>query len=181
MGSSAETATVNRNKRLTGLVRDHKDNSPIADASIVLTAPSGKTWSTKTDDKGNYLFDTIHNDYSNYRITITKKYYNDSTDVVKIIDTAEANLLTNQLINTDMYIVKKFILNIENVVTVYFDFDKSKLKTEAKNKLDSVCLVLAQFPSSTIQISAYTDGKGTDEYNKKLSGPARQVMRPIFY
>jgi len=109
------------------VVRDHKDNSPVADAAIVLTDPSGKTWATKTDDKGNYLFDTIHTDYSNYRITITKQYYNDTTDFVKINDTAEVNLLTDQLVNTDMYIDKKFILNIENVVTVYFDFDKRAL------------------------------------------------------
>ena len=158
-----------RNKWLTGLVRDHKGNNPIADAAIVLTDPSGKTWTTKTDDKGNYTFDTIHNDYSNYRITITKQYYNDTTDAVKINDTAEVNLFTDQLVNTDMYIDKKFILNIENVVTVYFDFDKHNLKTEAKNKLDSVYNVMVQFPSSTLQISAYTDGKGTEEYNKKLS------------
>jgi len=158
-----------KNKRLTGQVRDHKDNTPVPDANIVLTDPSGKTWATKTDDKGNYLFDTIHNDYSNYRITITKEYYNDTVDVVKINDTAEVNLLTDQLVNTDMYIDKKFILNVENVVTVYFDFDKSNLKTEAKNKLDSVCQVMVQLPSSTLQISAYTDGKGTEEYNKKLS------------
>ena len=157
-----------RNKRLTGVVRDHKDNNPVADADIVLTDPSGKTWATKTDDKGNYSFDTIHNDYSNYRITITKQYYNDTADVVKINDTAEVNL-TDQLVNTDMYIDKKFILNVENVVTVYFDFDMSNLKTEAVNKLDSIFTVLAQFPSSTLQISAYTDGKGTEEYNKKLS------------
>ncbi|MFL5743464.1 MAG: OmpA family protein [Niastella sp.] len=156
-------------KRLTGLVLDRKDNAPVADATIVLTDPSGKTWATKTDDKGNYLFDTIHNDYSNYRISVTKQYYNDTADVVKINDTAEANLLTDKLVNTDMYIDKKFILNVENVVTVYFDFDKSKLKSEAENKLDSVCLVMAQFPSYTLQISAYTDGKGTEEYNKKLS------------
>jgi outer membrane protein OmpA-like peptidoglycan-associated protein len=159
----------NRNKRLTGLVRDHKDNTPVADAAIVLTDPSGKTWTTKTDDKGNYSFDTIHNDYSNYRITISKQYYNDTTDVVKINDTAEVSLLTDQLVNTDMYIDKKFILNVETVVTVYFDFDKSNLKTEAVNKLDSVYNVMVQFPSFTLQISAYTDGKGTEEYNKKLS------------
>jgi outer membrane protein OmpA-like peptidoglycan-associated protein len=158
-----------RNKRLTGLVRDHKDNTPVADAAIVLTDPSGKTWTTKTDDKGNYSFDTIHNDYSNYRITISKQYYNDTTDVVKINDTAEVSLLTDQLVNTDMYIDKKFILNVETVVTVYFDFDKSNLKTEAVNKLDSVYNVMVQFPSFTLQISAYTDGKGTEEYNKKLS------------
>ncbi|OQP61137.1 hypothetical protein A3860_05305 [Niastella vici] len=158
-----------RNKPFTGLVRDSKDNTPVAGADIVLTDPSGKTWATKTDDKGNYSFDTIHNDYSNYRITITKQYYNDTADVVKINDTADVNLFTDQLVNRDMYIEKKFILNIANVVTVYFDFDMSNLKTEAVSKLDSVYLVLVQLPSSTLQISAYTDGKGTDEYNKKLS------------
>jgi outer membrane protein OmpA-like peptidoglycan-associated protein len=158
-----------RNKRLTGLVRDHKDNTPIGDADIVLTDPSGKTWTTKTDDKGSYTFDTIHNDYSNYRISVTKQYYRDTVDVVKINDTAEADQPTGQLVNTDMYIEKKIILNVENVVTVYFDFDKSKLKAEAESKLDSVCMVLEKFPSFTVQISAYTDGKGTEEYNKKLS------------
>jgi outer membrane protein OmpA-like peptidoglycan-associated protein len=68
-----------------------------------------------------------------------------------------------------MYINKKFTFIAENVVTVYFDFDMSNLKREAVNKLDSVYNVLVQFPSTTLQISAYTDGKGTDEYNKKLS------------
>jgi len=158
-----------KNKRLTGLVRDHQDNNPVGDAAIVLTDPSGKTWSTKTDVNGSYSFDTIHNDYSHYRITISKQYYNDTAEVVKINDTAEVNLFTDQLTNTDMYIDKKIILKAENVVTVYFDFDKSNLKTEAKNKLDSVCQVLVQYPNSTLQISAYTDGKGTEEYNKKLS------------
>jgi OmpA-OmpF porin, OOP family len=159
----------NKNKRLTGLVRDHKDNNPVADADIVLTDPAGKTWTTKTDDKGTYLFDTLNNDYSNYRITITKQNYNDTTDVVKINDTAEVNLFTDQLVNTDMYINKKFTFIAENVVIVYFDFDMSNLKPEAVNKLDSVYNVLVQFPAATLQISAYTDGKGTDEYNKKLS------------
>jgi OOP family OmpA-OmpF porin len=158
-----------RNKRLTGLVLDHKDNTPVSDADIVLTGPSGKTWTTKTDGEGKYLFDTIHNEYSNYRISIAKQNYNDTTDVVKINDTAEVDLLTDQLVNTDMYINKKFTFIAENVVIVYFDFDRSNLKPEAVNKLDSVYNVLMQFPAATLQISAYTDGKGTEEYNKKLS------------
>lgn len=158
-----------QNKRLTGLVRDHKDNNPVADAAIVLTDPAGKTWTTQTDDEGRYLFDSIDTDYSNYRIAISKQYYNDTADVVKINDTVDVNLVTGRLFNTDMYIDKKFTLNAENVVTVHFDFDMSNLKTEAVNKLDSVYHILVQFPSSTLQISAYTDGKGTDEYNKRLS------------
>ncbi|HEX6429704.1 MAG TPA: OmpA family protein [Niastella sp.] len=169
-----------KNKRLTGLVRDHKDNSPVADADIVLTDPSGKTWTTKTNGEGNYLFDTIHNDYSNYRITITKQNYNDTVDVVKINDTAEVDLMTDQVFNRDMYIDKKFVFIAENVVIVYFDFDMSNLKTEAVNKLDSVYQVLMQFPASTLQISAYTDGKGSNEYNKKLSDRRARACADYF-
>lgn len=158
-----------KNKRLSGLVLDSKDNTPVSGADIVLTNPSGATWLTKTDEEGRYMFDTIHTDYSNYRITITKEYYNDTVAVVKINDTAEVNLLTDQLVNTDLYIDRSFFLNAENVVTVYFDFDKSILKPESVSKLDSVYYILMQIPASTLQISGYTDGKGTDEYNKKLS------------
>jgi outer membrane protein OmpA-like peptidoglycan-associated protein len=68
-----------------------------------------------------------------------------------------------------MYIDKKFVFLAENVVIVYFDFDMSNLKTDAVSKLDSVYQVLVQFPAATLQISAYTDGKGSNEYNKKLS------------
>ena len=169
-----------RNKRLTGLVRDHKDNNPVADADIVLTDPSGKTWAAKTDEEGRYLFDTLNNDYSNFRIKITKQNYNDTADVVKINDSAEVNQLTDQLVNTDMYIDKKFTFIAENVVIVYFDFDRSNLKTEAVNKLDSVYQVLVQFPSATLQISAYTDGKGSDEYNKKLSDRRARACADYF-
>jgi len=169
-----------KSKRLTGLVRDHKDNSPLADADIVLTDPSGKTWTTKTDIEGKYFFDTINHDYSNYRISITKQYYNDTADVVKVNDTAEVNLLTDQLVNTDMYVDKTFILSAENVVTVFFDFDMSDLKRESRSKLDSICNILMQLPGATLQISGYTDGKGSEEYNKKLSDRRARTCADYF-
>jgi OOP family OmpA-OmpF porin len=79
--------------------------------------------------------------------------------------------------NADLCIKKKpepqpepvLVIKAENVVTVYFDFDKSLLKSEAVNKLDSIYNVLVEFPAATIQISGYTDGLGSDAYNKVLS------------
>ena len=61
------------------------------------------------------------------------------------------------------------VIKAEDVVTVYFDFDKSLLKPEASRKLDSIYNVMMEFPVTTIQISGYTDGLGTDAYNKVLS------------
>jgi outer membrane protein OmpA-like peptidoglycan-associated protein len=61
------------------------------------------------------------------------------------------------------------VIKVENVVTVYFDFDKSQLKERGVAQLDSIYNVLAENVTATIQISGYTDGLGTAEYNKVLS------------
>jgi len=58
---------------------------------------------------------------------------------------------------------------VENVVTLYFDFDKNILKDREKQVLDSIYNVLLEANTTTIQISGYTDGLGTEQYNNKLS------------
>jgi outer membrane protein OmpA-like peptidoglycan-associated protein len=81
----------------------------------------------------------------------------------------ETNWLTDTLYNGTLCIDKKLVIKVENVVTVYFDFDKSQLKERGVAQLDSIYNVLAENVTATIQISGYTDGLGTAEYNKVLS------------
>ena len=64
---------------------------------------------------------------------------------------------------------KTFVLKIENVVTVYFDFDQSQLKDRGMAQLDSIYNVLIEDTAATLQVSGYTDGRGSAEYNKILS------------
>jgi outer membrane protein OmpA-like peptidoglycan-associated protein len=113
-------------------------------------------------------------------ITVNKELYEDTIAVVAIAKTDETNLLTDKLFNTDIYIDKKFVLKAENVVTVYFDFDMHNLKPEAVRKLDSVYTVLTELPAATLQISGYTDGKGSDDYNKKLSDKRARACADYF-
>ena len=77
--------------------------------------------------------------------------------------------LTDTLFNTVLCVEKKLVIKVENVVSVYFDFDKSDLKDRGIAQLDSIYNVLVENPKATIQISGYTDGRGTVEYNKVLS------------
>lgn len=169
-----------KNNRLTGLVFDSKTNKPVPDAGIELTTPSGKTTRTTTDVTGNYVFDSVDYTTTGFTITVKKDAYDDTLAVVTITKTDESNLLTDQLYNTDIYIAKKFVLRAENVVTVFFDFDKYNLKPEAVNKLDSVYKVLLELPTATLQISGYTDGKGSDEYNKILSDRRARACADYF-
>lgn len=182
-GCCMETYRINKltkHNRMTGVVLDVRTHKPVGDAEIVLTTPSGKTYKTTTDITGNYIFDSVDMPLNKLTITATKQAYRDTGTVVSITKTDESNLLTDQHYNTDIYIEKKFVLKPENVVTVYFDFDMYNLKPEAVRKLDSVYNVLLELPDATLQISGYTDGKGSVEYNARLSDRRARACAEYF-
>jgi outer membrane protein OmpA-like peptidoglycan-associated protein len=52
--------------------------------------------------------------------------------------------------------------------TVEFDFNLFNIRPEEERKLDSVVILLAQFPNSTVVVSGHTDSVGTEIYNIKL-------------
>lgn len=52
---------------------------------------------------------------------------------------------------------------------IFFDFDKATLRPESKEALDGLIDLLKLNPNVTIELSAHTDRKGTDEYNDNLS------------
>jgi outer membrane protein OmpA-like peptidoglycan-associated protein len=52
---------------------------------------------------------------------------------------------------------------------LFFDFDSSSLTKESELELERVIELLNTNPGMTVEISAHTDDKGSDEYNTKLS------------
>jgi outer membrane protein OmpA-like peptidoglycan-associated protein/tetratricopeptide (TPR) repeat protein len=182
-GCCMETYRINKipkYNRMTGVVFDVKTHKPIGGAEIILNTHSGQTHKTTTDINGNYVFDSLDVLLNNSTIIATRQAYRDTITIVSIKKTDESNLLTDQHYNTDIFIEKKFVLRPENVVTVYFDFDMHNLKPEAVRKLDSVYNVLLQLPEATLQISGYTDGKGSVEYNAKLSDRRARACADYF-
>ncbi|HLG38245.1 MAG TPA: OmpA family protein [Chitinophagaceae bacterium] len=181
-GCCLETYRVSKkpkNKRLTGALNDCKENTPVTGTEVILKDVSGKTWKTTTNADGKYSFELGSDTYTELSLVVSKELYFETTFSVKVEDTDESDLLTDQLISANQCIEKKpeekpaepepLVIKAEDVVTVFFDFDKSLLKDEAVFKLDSIYTILAETPTATIQISGYTDGLGTTEYNAKLS------------
>ncbi|HEY1038646.1 MAG TPA: OmpA family protein, partial [Bacteroidia bacterium] len=56
-----------------------------------------------------------------------------------------------------------------NMSPLYFDYDESFLRDDAKRTLDQNVSILKENLDLTLVINGYADARGTDEYNKELS------------
>lgn len=70
--------------------------------------------------------------------------------------------------STDLQIVNQEAARQGFSPNVYFDFDKSELKPEARQKLNSNAEFLRQHPEFTLTIEGHCDERGTNEYNLAL-------------
>lgn len=60
---------------------------------------------------------------------------------------------------------------------VTFEFDKARLRPDARTILKEVAQILARYPDMEVEIAGHTDGKGTQEYNLKLSQRRAEAVR----
>lgn len=60
---------------------------------------------------------------------------------------------------------------------VFFDFDKSELKSESFAELERVIEFLRSNSSVKVRFDGHTDGQGTDEYNDQLSQRRADAVR----
>ena len=55
-----------------------------------------------------------------------------------------------------------------SLTTIYFDYDKSDIRSDARNILAENAKGLTDHPTATIRIEGNCDERGTDEYNMAL-------------
>ena len=161
-------AKAPKKKMITGVVVDCNNHLPLEAAEVTMKEASGTMLQTTSNAQGKYSFE-LNDDANQHHISIKKENYTDKSDDVLIESINDTYWQTDTMHNASVCLEKKFVLKIENVVTVYFDFDKSNLKERGTTQMDSIYHVLIDHPTYTLQISGYTDGKGSVEYNKKLS------------
>lgn len=63
------------------------------------------------------------------------------------------------------------------IPTIYFDFDKSMLRSVHRKELERTAIMLNRMPNLMLYIEGHTDQRGTDEYNKPLSERRAEVVK----
>jgi outer membrane protein OmpA-like peptidoglycan-associated protein len=68
-------------------------------------------------------------------------------------------------------------IRISLAADVLFDFDKASLKKEAVAALTNVASMIREHAGLPVRIEGYTDAKGTDSYNQRLSEQRANSVR----
>jgi outer membrane protein OmpA-like peptidoglycan-associated protein len=80
-----------------------------------------------------------------------------------------ANDIDQSALVVNLNLPQQFVSNKVNINTIYFDFDKYNIRSDAAKELDKVVQVMNEYPELLIEAGSYTDSRGKDEYNMKLS------------
>lgn len=67
-----------------------------------------------------------------------------------------------------------------NLDAVFFDVDRSTLRSQGKVKLQEFVKVIEQSPSRMVYIEGHTDSIGDTDYNQKLSERRANSVREVF-
>jgi outer membrane protein OmpA-like peptidoglycan-associated protein len=156
---------------LKGIVKNADGNIP---RDIMITVTDNETEKVvgiyKANSKtGNYLF--VLTPGKNYNISYQAEgflFYSENRQIEKNTNYYEIY----KAINLPPVIVgSKIVLN-----NIFFDFDKTTLRPTSNVELRNILRLLTKYPKMVIEIAGYTDSKGTDSYNIKLSKDRAQAV-----
>ena len=156
--------------KIAGVIKDQETGALLANAEIMIYNSANKVVAkgiTNTDGAFALEGDCAKGDY---KLVASKKEYNQrnkmfATVAAKDITDMELSLeKTRKAAPIETNLVK--YLGIE---PIYFNFDKSLTRKEAKASIKKVLAYLREYPEVHVQVRSHTDSRGNDSYNKELS------------
>lgn len=114
---------------------------------------------------GQYFFDLEPN--RGYKLTSKKDGYYETQ-----LSFNTDNRTSSDTLLFDLILKKKVEVNPlfgRRIGTIYYEYDRARILPEGRDTLKKVVDILKQYPNAVIEVGAHTDGKGTEDYNLKLS------------
>lgn len=149
---------------ITGKVLNCDNKMNLSDVEILLfdTVKNEKKYSTNTDKDG--IFKIKVDKQEPFTIFYKLKNYISQSTQIKVPESEEFLITTKDVCLVPLVEKKSIVLE-----RIYFDYNKADLKSESMLQLDSLVIMLNEYPSMVIEINAHTDSIGTDKYNLDLS------------
>lgn len=154
-----------------GKVIDKETQKPLSDVVVKMVDEAGNLKTYNSED-GKFQFSTPRG--HSYEITGDKEGYISThatvnTEGIKRSDPDDTVLVT-------LYMTKVHIDSSFRLDNILYDFNKATLRPESAASLQKLVQLMQDNPPITVQITSYTDSKGTNPYNQKLSQERAQSV-----
>lgn len=164
-----ETRKLTCEQELYGDVTDLDSKLPLANAKVTLFDKKMNLIKTfNTDDKGNYSF-TVECGKM-YTVRAEKEGYGTNEKQINIPYENGKTYLPIELEKDQCKVtIGDDLGKCFGIKNIYFDLDKSNIRTEAALDLEKILDVLNQYPSMKLDIRSHTDSRASHKYNEALS------------
>lgn len=153
-----------------GTVRDAVTKQPLGADITVTDLTTQKTVSTFRSDAttGGYFVTLTPGRV--YSITAKKKGYLFHSERYEVPPDAKGSTITKDI---DLSPIN----GGGDRLLVFFDYDKSELKSESIPELERIIEFLRDNPNVSVSFEGHTDDQGADDYNMRLSEKRAQAVR----
>jgi len=162
---------------LAGVVKDSKTKKELdgVKVSIVDKSNGMPILDVATLSNGSFLSDTLkgkkRNDNFEIALRLEKEGYVTMTYDIPLELAMESRIDLNSLINPMMTKMEigADLGAIVAINPIYFDYNKSDIRSDAKVELDKIVKIMKDNPTIKIELGSHTDSRGSDASNMALS------------
>ncbi|WJS94026.1 OmpA family protein [Flavobacterium johnsoniae] len=154
-----------------------ENGKPVPNFNVQLFNPNNESiGTTTTDNDGNYkmYLEPYQNDKAVYKkATYAEKTVN--VDALKPLEKKEISFEITREMEVVVDGEKIKIMEGDNLTDklklnpIYFDLNGYNIRQSSKKELDKVVALMKDRPNISIKVNSYTDSRGRDEFNMKLS------------
>ncbi len=158
------------NTAVSGIIKDKDTNELIAGANIIIIDSNNQTVSDIVSSLDGMFVQEGSCKDGGYKVVVSKDGYVVEEFMFIVVNANDTSGIEITLEKT----IKRATVGTEliaflQVAPVYFDLNKSSIRTDAQATLQKVIGYLSQFPELKIEVQSHTDAKASNAYNQKLS------------
>jgi len=162
---------------LTGTVTDAQTDEPVEGAVVsIMDSNNNQIDQITTRANGKYVF-KLECD-KQYFVRAAKDDYTPDEDLFTTPATSDFIDIPLELSNSKIPVLEcDDLAKILDIEQIYFDFDKSNIRSDAARELAKIQAFMELYPQTKVEIRSHTDSRANDAYNDALSERRAQSTR----
>ena len=160
-----------RCKNITGVVRNRSNNQLMPNTVVkVWNGCTGKELEILSNS--NAEFEYCAKPDCDFMVKGVKENFSGDFTKIAAAELNAPSIKRDVFLNPISRVPSKPAISTGTVIVlenIYYDFNKSSIRTGAARELDELVIMMQTYPSMNIELASHTDSRGGSDYNLRLS------------